>query len=255
MSTAQCDDGAPTRRDWRLWLGLGLTTLWIGLGIHYVWQVVGWHRFLAQPADAIGGFLEGGFAPLAFLWLVIGFFLQQNELHENTQAIHLQYEQMRRSAEQAEVQARAIQANEAHARQDTFMEIAEMVRRQLGGIAGMLWMSSQADTADGNLTGGELGRMWSQVNMGDPEVFSRAMLMLHFSPPPGVHDPAELFYGTPIRSRHCESFVRIFERLLQEAEDCDPGGIIRDAVEGSAHGNLYKRMIEHRPTRTTAPSA
>lgn len=238
--------GAPLpRRDWRLWLGMGLTGLWLVLGVHYVMVVVGWDRFLAQPADGIGSFLEGGFAPLAFLWLVIGFFLQQHELHENNSAIRLQYVEMRRSAELAEVQARAIQANEMHARQDTFMEIAEMVRRQLGGISGMLYMSSQADARGGGLADGPLGRMWSQVNMGDPEVFSRAMLTLRFDPPPGVTDPRELFYGTPIRAQHCRNFVRIFDRLLEQAQECDPSGIIRDALKGSAHGYLYDRMLEY----------
>jgi hypothetical protein len=224
---------------------MGLTGLWIALGVHYIWMVVGWQRFLAQPADGIGGFLEGGFAPLAFLWLVIGFFLQQHGLNENTEAIRLQYEAMQRNAEHAEEQARAIRANEMHARQDTFMEIAEMVRRQLGGIAGMLYMSSQAEVPSG-LMEGTLGRMWSQLNLGDPEVFSRALLVLCFSPPEDVSDVSDLFYATPIRTRHCENFIRIFERLLHEAEDCDSSGIIREAVEGSAHGNLYRRMLEYR---------
>ena len=217
--------------------------------------MVGWERFVTQPAEGIGSFLEGGFAPLAFLWLVIGFFLQQHELHENTEAIRLQYAQMRRSAEQAEVQARAIQANELHARQDTFIEIQEMVRRQLGGIAGMLYMSSQADAADGDLAEGPLGRMWAQLNMGDPEVFSRAMLMLHFNPPPDVSDPRVLFYGTPIRTRHCENFIRIFDRLVAEARSCDPSGILSDAVQGSAHANLYRRMREHREGRRGGPES
>ena len=43
---------------------------------------IGWDRFISQPADALGGFLEGAFAPLAFLWLVVGFFLQQRQLME-----------------------------------------------------------------------------------------------------------------------------------------------------------------------------
>lgn len=251
MNTAKSGERISRRRDWRLWLGMGLTALWIGLGVHYIWQVVGWQRFLTQPADGIGGFLEGGFAPLAFLWLVIGFFLQQHELHENTEGIRLQYAEMRRSAEQAEVQARAIQANEMHARQDTFMEIAEMVRRQLGSIVGMLYMSSQSQITQLSFIGdSEIGRMWSQINMGDPEVFSREMLMLNFNPPENTPDPWDLFYSTPIRTRHCRNFIRIFERLLQEATECDPSGIIRDAILGSAHGNLYHRMLEHREKRT-----
>jgi hypothetical protein len=109
----------------------------------------------------------------------------------------------------------------------------------------MLYMSSQGGARGGGLTDGPLGRMWSQVNMGDPEVFSRAMLTLRFDPPPDVADPRELFYGTPIRARHCENFMRIFGRLLEQAAECDPSGIIRDALKGSSHGYLYDRMVEY----------
>ena len=64
-------------RDWRIWFGVASTAFWLWLGGLYVTMVVGFGDFVRQPADAIGGFLEGAFAPLAFLWLVIGFFLQQ----------------------------------------------------------------------------------------------------------------------------------------------------------------------------------
>ena len=97
----------PQRRDWRVWFGLATTALWIFLGIEYIGGVVGWGAFAKQPAESLGAFLEGAFAPLAFLWLVIGFFLQQRELSENTKAIRGQFEQLRRAAEHAEIQARA----------------------------------------------------------------------------------------------------------------------------------------------------
>ena len=41
--------------------------------------------------ETLGNFLEGAFAPLAFLWLVIGYFLQKKELVQNTTAIKMQY--------------------------------------------------------------------------------------------------------------------------------------------------------------------
>jgi hypothetical protein len=130
--------GARRTRDWRVWLGLGLTALWLFLGLRYVELVIGWDRFAAQPADALGSFLEGAFAPLAFLWLVIGFFLQHKELAGNNEAIRLQYREMRRSAEQAEIQARAIAASELHQRQETLLLVWTLVRQQLGSISGLL---------------------------------------------------------------------------------------------------------------------
>ena len=67
-------------RDWRLAFGLGITAAWIVMGLLYIANVVGWLDFVRQSAPDLGGFLEGAFAPLAFLWLVIGFFLQQRQL-------------------------------------------------------------------------------------------------------------------------------------------------------------------------------
>ena len=57
----------------------------------------------------IGNFLEGAFAPLAFLWLVLGLFMQQRELSNNT-------EMLRRTSEQSEKQTQAIAATEMNAR-------------------------------------------------------------------------------------------------------------------------------------------
>ena len=110
MSSPEGPPRATDGRDWRVWFGLASTLFWLWLGFLYVAIVVGWSNFLTQPADALGGFLEGAFAPLAFLWLVIGFFLQQRELRSNNDAIRAQYEQMRRTAENAEIRRAAEQA-------------------------------------------------------------------------------------------------------------------------------------------------
>ena len=50
---------------------------------------------------------------------------------------------MQRTAENAEIQARAIVANELHQRQETLLLVADRVHRQLGAVVGLLWMSSQ----------------------------------------------------------------------------------------------------------------
>ena len=73
--------------DWRVTLGLTLTTAWIGTGLIYLLSVVGIGNFVMLPTADIGSFLEGAFAPLAFLWLVIGHFMQQKEITANTTAI------------------------------------------------------------------------------------------------------------------------------------------------------------------------
>jgi hypothetical protein len=236
-AAAEPADGS---RDWRLTFGLGLTALWLALGFVYIAYVIGWVDFVRQGAPDLGSFLEGAFAPLAFLWLVIGFFLQQRQLTENTDAIERQYRALRKSAEQAEIQARAIAANEMHARQDTFIEVARMVNEQLGVISGYLWMSSQGPHTEDE----RIAEMWRHLGSGDHATFSRLLISLSFS---GGETARELFWSTPIRTRHSENLVRTFERLLRNAERCDPDGMIADAIRGQGHGRVYSLVVESRP--------
>ena len=124
-----------SRRDRQVQVGLVLTALWLGAGVLYVAVSMGWTAFLRLPLGDLGDFLDGAFAPLAFLWLVLGMFLQQRELAANNVAIQRQFEIMQRTAAHAEIQTRAIAANELHARQDTFIDVAQLVMNQLEAMA------------------------------------------------------------------------------------------------------------------------
>ena len=233
---------ARSKRDWRIWFGVASTAFWLWLGLLYIGLVVGWGDFVTQPAEALGGFLEGAFAPLAFLWLVIGFFLQQRELRNNNEAIRAQYEQMRRAAESAEIQARAIQDNALHQQQETTLLIADRVHKQLGAVVGLLWMSSQAGN-EGVASDELIGDLWSRLGSGDPEGFARQFMALHFrSDPQTAYD---LFFGTEVRTRHSNTILEVFDRLLDKIRRCDPDGLIEDAMLGSGHGSLYRIIRDH----------
>jgi len=107
--------------DWRVVFGLLATTLWITAGFAYLLGVVGLDEFVHLPTADIGSFLEGAFAPLAFLWLVIGHFLQQREITANTKAIMVQEQSARRL--------------ELHSRRDSYFKLLTLVQDQLGVIA------------------------------------------------------------------------------------------------------------------------
>jgi hypothetical protein len=72
------------QRDRRILYGLAMTIVWLLLGALYISYNLGWSRFATLPIDEMGTFLEGAFAPLAFLWLVIGLFIQQSVLAEKS---------------------------------------------------------------------------------------------------------------------------------------------------------------------------
>ncbi len=239
---------APRQRfDRRILLGLAMTALWIGLAVAYVGSSIGWNAFVNSPPSEVANTIEGFVSPLAFLWLVLGLFLQQSELAQNSHALMLQSEALQRSAEQAEIQARAIHANELHARQDTFVDLYAMVNRQLGVTSALLYMSSQQTTLGGNVTTEAIGENWSQLGSGDSEVFTRHMLRLGAVLPATEAFP--LFFGTPVRTRHSESFISTFERLIKNAAACDPDGLICDAILGNGSGRLYSLMTRLRDQR------
>lgn len=224
-------------RDWRIWLGIGLTIGWIIGGLWYVALVSETEPSQNFSIEAVGSFLEGAFAPLAFLWLVLGLFIQQRELAENTEAL-------RRTSEQSAKQTQAIAATEMNARQETFFKIAENVKHQLGGISGMLYVSGLGPVGSGRFDREQMDEYFNQAATGDCEIFARMFISLDYLEEGGL---PELFYGTRIRRRHSRNYIRTFERLCRLAKNCDVDGIIEDALMQSAFGLLYLRMREHRP--------
>lgn len=234
----------PRGIDWRVWLGLGLTALYLLSGAYHVLIDVGWSEFRAQPLDAQGSFLEGAFAPLAFLWLVIGFFLQHRTLQESNHNIALQYVEMRRAGEHAAVQARAIAASERYSRQESFVRIADLVNSQLGVTAGLLYLANQRGA--GEAAPDPSSELWTRIGEGDTGVFTRKLLELCYGPAGRRREASRIFFGTPIRRRYTEQFTRTFEALLDAARNSDVSGMLVDAlVIGNAHGHLYRTIGEY----------
>ncbi len=228
---------SPLPKDWRIAAGLMLTVFWFVFLAIYIAKNVGWANFLDLPIDEMGAFLEGAFAFLAFLWLVIGLFIQQSVLAENN-------EELRRNNLHSEKQTQAIAATELNARQETFFKISEASRRQLGAVSGLLFVSSQGPVGNNSVNSEQLAEIWKQFASGDSEVFSRMFLTMAAG---AEIDYKDLFYGTDIRRNHTENFLVGFDRLIKLAQDCDTDNIILDSMLYSAHGLLDTRMRELHP--------
>ena len=231
------------RIDWRTWLGIVATAIWILFLSAYLSAAVGWGDIFNLPIEKLGSFLEGSFAPLAFLWFVLAYYSQQQELSQNTEAIKMQFIEIRKSTEQAVIQAEAIRASELHARRESFLKVADSVKDQLGGILGLLYLSSQGVTGSGLVSADKLSSMWSDMG-NDSAIFARQILQLSVSST-NVY-VYKFMFGTPIRTRHSENFIFNFERLLSAAEACDSSGMIKDSLTGSAIGYVYDLVIETR---------
>ena len=74
-------------------IGLFLTSLWvvlIGVIIFFNWKAAS-----TLSLNEWGDFLAGITAPMAFLWLIIGYMLQSKELKMNTEALFEQSNELR----------------------------------------------------------------------------------------------------------------------------------------------------------------
>jgi hypothetical protein len=217
--------------DWRIAFGLGITLTWISTGLLYLFSVVGLDNFVHLPTADIGSFLEGAFAPLAFLWLVIGHFMQQKEITANTRAISLQEQSARRL--------------EIHSQRDSFFKLHDLVQDQLGAVAGFHYMSVCGPTGTGLITGEEFAEQRNHAANGDPSWFVRKMIGLAVDAREDQTALHEIFFGTEIRTRHSNNFTLAFRKLMKNAEAVDTDEIIAGAlISGSAAGILY-RIIQH----------
>jgi hypothetical protein len=217
--------------DWRVAFGLGVTIVWITAGLFYLLGIVGWGNFVYLPTADIGSFLEGAFAPLAFLWLVIGHFMQQKEITANTKAINLQ-----------EMSARRL---ELHSRRDSYFKLLTLVQEQLSGIASFHYLSVVGSTGTGEVSSEEFADMRSQASKGDSSLFVRKMIGLiveHSEDPAAVK---EILFGTDIRTRHANNFEATFGRLLDAAYTVDTDNMVTDALLYGSAAGIYYRIIRH----------
>ena len=221
--------------DWRVTLGVIITVGWIAGGLIYFDLQAGDLR--TMHIDELGGFLEGAFAPLAFLWLVIGMFIQQKELADNTEV-------MRQSMLQAQQQAEAMAAMEINARQEAFFKIADNVKKQLGMINAIQFISAFG-SSEGNIVPEErIRELLAALSNGDNEVFVREFVSNIM---PMRDRRAHVYYGTEIRRKHSMNFRLTFERLLALAAKCDDDGLISGTVANTGFGLFYNSLLQHDP--------
>jgi hypothetical protein len=217
--------------DWRVAFGLTVTVVWISAGLVYLLSIVGWGNFVHLPTADIGSFLEGAFAPLAFLWLVIGHFMQQKEISANTRAIKIQEQSARRL--------------ELHSRQDSYFKLLNLVQDQLGAIAGFHYMSVCGPTGTGEISGEEFTEQRANAATGDHAWFVRKMISISIADLASKDAMHEIFYSTPVRTRHTENFRKTFKKLLNEAHAVDTGDMITDALLNGSAAGLQYRIILH----------
>lgn len=111
----------------RIIIGLAVTSTWFTcVGVYVFFK---WSELAAMEPNALGDFVAGAAGPVAFLWLVLGYFQQGEELGQNTAALKLQADELRASVEQ---QKALVVATE---RQHKFELDREQLRRKTSFLA------------------------------------------------------------------------------------------------------------------------
>ena len=213
--------------DGRVVFGISLTVLWISAGLLYLIGKVGFVDFVELPTGDIGSFLEGAFAPLAFLWLVIGHFMQQGEISANTKAVQLQEQSAKRQ--------------EVHSQRNSYFKLLNLVQDQLGSIAGFHYISVCGETGTGEVTSQEYASMRGDSANGDSALFVRKMVSLCSNYTSDRDKLQEILFGTEIRTRHSNNFSETFAKLLNSAQAIDHDDMVVNALlYGSPSGMLYR---------------
>ncbi|WP_227518806.1 hypothetical protein [Acinetobacter sp. ANC 4169] len=121
--------------------GIGITVIWLSVIIAF-WIFGG----LTSPKslNELGDFLAGIFAPVAFLWLILGYVQQGKQLDQNTKALEqqeralqLQIDEMRESVKQ--------QAELAKIQREQLESLHQSVQPELRAIKGYWRVEQEED--------------------------------------------------------------------------------------------------------------
>lgn len=109
-------------------IALIMTLIWFLVVVILV--NIRWNEVSKMPLNNLGDFLAGVTSPIAFFWLILGYFQQSRELQLNTQALTDQKYELQR---QSEMTAEMVKHNERLARatekQVSVSKSQEMSRR------------------------------------------------------------------------------------------------------------------------------
>jgi hypothetical protein len=147
-------------------LGTLLTLIVIAVDSGLVW----YYGAGDLKLNTVGDFLAGAVAPLAFIWLIIGYLQQNLELSLNTDTLISQLDEMRLSVEQQTRQASSLAQNEGHARRDTLLKLSELYLNRLSGSASVIGFSVLPLNAD------VLDNAWRFYSSGDRDYFFRLLM-------------------------------------------------------------------------------
>ncbi len=135
---------------WRTKAGIVFTACWVFIAVIVFLST----RTQALGPNGIGDFLAGFAAPLAFVWLLLGYAMQVEELGLQRDQLTLQKEEVKGLRIETEKQRQALQATELNSRRDTFLKVHDLASQNLVSIAiRLLWFLYEHTDVRGRIAG------------------------------------------------------------------------------------------------------
>jgi hypothetical protein len=224
------------------------TAAWVGFVAWYIDRYEKWQSFSSMELSQFGDFFAGVSAPLAFWWLVLGYFQQGIELRQNVNVLKQQSIETANLVAQQKLQTDAIKANLALAsdqsliaKRNLFIVTAEPILAELHEIGIVLYEKCEAASSEWTIR----RRAWKdRFDAGDKQIIFRGMADYFNS---GLSDA--LFVqnlNQPEVKSAIVRYMECFEILLRNASASEFGDFdMADFYRYSNFGKLYRALEKH----------
>ena len=119
-----------------------ISAIWLALCGWYIQVSIGWGELLLLLPHEIGAFLTGIFAPLAFVWLALFFYVRGHEMRDTAAVLREELRRLTYPAEDAEEKVQAI-AESLRAQAEELGAVSERAINQTQLLRDGLQMQSE----------------------------------------------------------------------------------------------------------------
>lgn len=207
--------------------------LWLGLVRSYINAGPGWDNLMQSHPTDFAVFLAAVSAPLAALWLVVGFVFTAMAQARMQTVVQNTHRQLARSSGEIEALIRTNIEMQEQARRQSFLNGAEMAIKDLNSQAGLIAGRL------GILSGEETEYLWALNAAGDPWAFCHALLERAQRDQTFPELIAHRVATDEVASAGLQRFLRRYDRLVSLAKDHDADRLVREVLEDGPMDHLH----------------
>ena len=211
-------------------IGYLLTTVIIVIGLAIIIFREDISKRSGLAPNEVGDFLAGLFAPIALIWLIIGYYQQATELRENSKAIRQQAEESSAQTESLKQQLVAFEEQKKVLERNAFVDSYYLRYNELiFRCASILRAFTTTEIWSRNLNWFASGYTDVFANWLKNEIHSR-----------GEDKFLEDYDGFFLDDRQQLNYYTVrFEQFMTEADKVDETGALRQVIETSGLGAAY----------------